>query len=110
VLPQRNRHGPNLDTLEIGGVNPASVSLVDLVDNQLDGAGSEALYVKRLIVHEGSHLDLGGINLYYQAATMPLSASITGGLFAVVPEPGALALSALAGAALIRRRPYGLVA
>ena len=70
-----------LDTLQVGGVDEGSLSLVDLVDNQLDGAGNEALYVKNLIVGPGSHLDLAGLNLYYLSAEIATDAIIDAALF-----------------------------
>ena len=54
-----------LDTLQIGGDEGAAhLQLVDLFDNQPDWEGSEALYVKELILGEGSTLDLNGLSLY----------------------------------------------
>ena len=53
------------DTLQIGGDEGAAhLQLVDLFDNQPDWEGSEALYVKELILGEGSTLDLNGLSLY----------------------------------------------
>src|SRR5204862_3506429 len=61
-------HNFGLGALQVGGVDAAKLSLVDLVDNQLNGDGNEAVYVDRLIVHSGSVLDLGNIHLYYRTA------------------------------------------
>jgi len=52
-----------LDALIIGW---ADVGRVQLVDRRDRVAGNEALYVKELTINDGSHLDLNGLNLYYQ--------------------------------------------
>jgi hypothetical protein len=104
------------DTLCVGGEDPARLRLVDLFDNQPDWAGAEALYVRNLVIGEGSYLDLNGLNIYYLHATLPSGSGgidESGGLAAPLgqtPEPGTLAFLAL-GAVLAlgrrRRKPAG---
>lgn len=55
-----------LDTLSVGGEQPANVRLVDEFDNGGRGANgeAEALYVNHIVVTEGSTLDLNGLNVY----------------------------------------------
>ena len=57
-----------LNTLSVGGDTPSKVRLVDSFDNGNRGGGSECLYVRKLIVTDGSTLSLNGLNLYYQQA------------------------------------------
>ena len=53
-----------LDTLQIGGEQPGSVQLVNLVDNQPAWTGQEVLYVERLVLSSGSTLDLNHLTVY----------------------------------------------
>ena len=84
-----------LDTLQVGGDEVATLALVDLVDNQLDGEGQEALYVKHLIVGPGSQLDLGDLNIYYLSADIAADALVDTAKISAVPEPGTFMLFAL---------------
>ena len=92
-----------LGTLQIGGDEAAYLKLVDLVDNQPDWLGTEALYVKNLIIGSGSTLDLGGLNIYYLHSTIADDVTFTNGTLTVIPEPATLGLL-LAGAAALRLR------
>lgn len=95
-----------IDTLVIGGVEPASLSLVDLFQNQEGGMLPNALYVEHLVVNEGSMLDLNGLKLYYRTASIAASSLIADASFGiqVVPEPAAAVLALLAAPLLFRRR------
>jgi hypothetical protein len=95
-----------LDALHVGGENPASLRLVDLIDNQRNGAGNEALYVDTLIVTAGSTLDLGGLKLYYRHAQVAGDVIAAEGALLAAPEPKAAALMAAAAplAMLVCRR------
>jgi hypothetical protein len=93
-----------LDTLQIGGAEPARVQLVDLFDNHPDLPGREALYVKTLIIEPGSSLDLNGLTIYYLAADIAPGTSFTNGSVLPIPEPATLALLALSAAWALRRR------
>jgi hypothetical protein len=95
-----------LDTLVLGGVESAALSLVDLVQNHSDDALPEALYVEHLIVNEGSTLDLNGLKLYYRTATIAGGGSLALSSFGiqVVPEPGAGLLGVFAASFVWRRR------
>ncbi|NOY29282.1 MAG: PEP-CTERM sorting domain-containing protein [Planctomycetes bacterium] len=92
-----------LDTLRVGGRYNTTLQLVDLVDNQLDFVGVEALYVDRLVVAPGSTLDLGGISIYYRSARIlgevingeMLNGAIVSLNAAAVPEPTTCSLFAL---------------
>ena len=94
-----------LDTLQIGGEEPASVRLVDLFDNQPDWDGPEALYVKNLVVLPGSSLDLNGLSIYYLHGDLDDALAITGGSACAVPGPETLAMLGLGTALLACRRP-----
>jgi hypothetical protein len=79
-----------LGTLQVGGVMSAHLSLVDLVDNRLVNTDAEAVYVDRLVVRDGSVLDLGSIHLYYRTADIAPNAVIHGSMFSTLlntPEP-----------------------
>ncbi len=83
-----------LDTLQVGSKRAANLRLVDLVDNQLEYDGAEALYVDHLHVSPGSILDLGGLSLYYRSANI-LGEILDGtakSILSTVPEPGSLSL------------------
>lgn len=83
-----------IGTLQIGGEKTVGqLKLVDLFDNQLNWEGNEALYVKKLILGEGSSLDLNGLNLYYQALTnLGGTINTNGGNLVEVPEPSVFVL------------------
>lgn len=97
-----------LGTLQVGGDEAGWLELVDLVDNQIDYDGPEALYVKNLIVTEGSTLELNGLNLYYLNGDIADGASISEGLIRYgerIPEPVTLSMLVLgSGIFLIRKR------
>jgi len=83
-------HNFALGALQVGGVMPAHLSIVDLVDNQLSDTNPEAVYVDRLVVRSGSVLDLGNIHLYYRNADIAPNAVIHGAVFSALlntPEP-----------------------
>jgi hypothetical protein len=92
------RHNFALNTLQVGGVDAARLSLVDLIDNQSNGDANEAVYVDHLIVRPGSVLDLGNIHLYYHTLNIGAGASVNGDMLAVaaIPEPRTAALACLA--------------
>ncbi len=82
-----------MDTLRIGTEEEAaSVQLADLIDNQPDWEGAEALYVKELIIGPGSHLDLNGLNIYYLSSDIAPGTLISSGSMIAVPEPSTLGL------------------
>jgi hypothetical protein len=91
-------HNFALKTLQVGGTDSAKLSLVDLVDNELNGDGNEAVYVDNLIVRPGSVLDLAGIHLYYHTADIAAGAVVSGSILAVaaIPEPGTAAFACVA--------------
>jgi hypothetical protein len=91
-------HNFALGTLQVGGIDPAKLTLVQNYDNQTSSDGAEAVYVDHLIVHAGSVLDLAGINLYYHTADIAPSAIVNGTLLrvAAVPEADTAILAALA--------------
>ncbi len=65
----------------LGGLNVgdgAFTGYVKLVDDVANQGGSEALYVKNLVVTAGSTLDLNGIKLYYDTLTVATGATING--------------------------------
>ncbi len=95
-----------LDTLQVGGEISASVELLDRCDNQLDYEGIEALYVKNLIITEGSVLELNGLNIYYLNADIAEGGLITGGLALQesIPEPATFTLLIIGSTLLMRRR------
>lgn len=97
-----------LGTLEVGGDTPALARLVDDFDNQPDTVDSEALYVDRLVVHEGSTLDVGSFSVYYQHAEIAGSVSPgMGRMVQVVPEPQRWLLAAAALLSLWTLRRVG---
>ena len=96
-----------LDTLQIGSESDvARVQLVDLFDNQPAWDGSEAFYVKTLIVGTNSLLDLNGLHIYYQQGIFGDDALLTGGEVTAlaIPEPATLGLLLMGGLVLLRRR------
>ncbi|WP_428305206.1 hypothetical protein [Lacipirellula sp.] len=95
-----------LDTLVIGGLEPAQLSLVDMFQNQEGGALPNALYVDHLVINEGSMLDLNGLKLYYRTASIAASSLTADANFGiqVVPEPAAAVLALVAAPLFIRRR------
>jgi len=93
-----------LGTMQVGGDNAEHIVLVDIFDNQPDWDGSEAMYVKNLVVGPGSVLDLNGLNLYCLNATIASDATIIGGTPIQIPEPATASLLAFGALGLLRRR------
>jgi hypothetical protein len=117
-----------LDTLQLGGALVGKVRLLDAVDNELDGANNDVLYVGDLLIASGSVLDLYGSTVYVQDrlvldgntyyASFPsrvflpgvypeLIDSTGGGRVVLTPEPAALGLLVLGGLGIFRRRGGG---
>ncbi len=98
--------GFELAELAVGG----SISNLRLVDYRTSqpGGGDAAVYVRRLYVGPDSALDLNGHTLYYMHADIDPAAEIIlrGGALiqSEVPEPTTLALLAIGGVLLVRRR------
>lgn len=92
------------DDLIVG--NSAAAGHLQLVDEFENLAGTDAVYVDRLIVEAGSSLDLNGLNLYYRTADIRGQVLTAGGsLQAVpVPEPTGLVLTTLFGVLVVERR------
>ncbi|MCY2931694.1 MAG: PEP-CTERM sorting domain-containing protein [Planctomycetota bacterium] len=92
--------------LRVGGTNVAKVRLADATDNQPAWTGKDALYVGTLALGPGSTLDLNGLHLYYDSGTIDPNATVilNGGSLTRIPEPATLALLALGGLAVIRKR------
>ena len=82
---------------------------MDLFKNQGDANAVEALYLQSLTVNPGSALYLDGINLYVNGVQVdPGDGGLYGGgVISGAPEPTTLALLAVGGLALIRRRRIG---
>jgi hypothetical protein len=101
-----------IDTLQVGGAGAAWVRLVDEVDNQLGSAVGDVLYVRHLILNEGSVLDLGGRKLYVlDFENAGGTVETNEGALTVVPEPGVLGvgvLALLAGRRAQRTRRRGM--
>ncbi len=95
-----------LDTLVIGGVEPAALSLVDLVANHVGAAIPNAVYVEHLVINAGSTIDLNGLKLYYRTAEVAAGETFALGSYGtqVVPEPSAALLLLAAAPWGIRRR------
>ncbi|MBS3821647.1 MAG: PEP-CTERM sorting domain-containing protein, partial [Phycisphaerae bacterium] len=97
-----------LGCLMLGGdAGIGQVLLVDDFDNQQDGADNEVLYVKELVLLEGSSLDLNGHTLYYQTladAGCSIDLGSGGALTQAVPEPTVLSLVMLGAVGLLRRK------
>jgi hypothetical protein len=79
---------------------------VDLFDNQPDSNAAEALYLQSLVVNPGSELCLNGLHLYVNGVLLNADegALYGGGEIYALPEPATLALLAVGGLALLRRR------
>ncbi|GEM_PF-5430350 len=75
-----------LDSLIIGAVDPASLILYDIVDNQSAFAGAEALYVNTLILGVNSTLNLNGKKIYYKNLTNDGTVNLEGGALVEVPD------------------------
>jgi MYXO-CTERM domain-containing protein len=96
-----------IDTLQVGGEGAARVRLVDEAYNQL-GAVRDAIYVRHLILNEGSVLDLGGRQLYaLDFLNAGGSVQSSGGQMMVVPEPGVMGAAGMALFLRRRRRRVG---
>lgn len=95
-----------LDTLVIGGVEPAALSLVDLIANNVNATIPNAVYVEHLVINAGSTLDLNGIKLYYRTADVAAGEALALGSYGtqVVPEPSAAMLLVAATPWVFRRR------
>ncbi len=92
-----------IGTLQVGGDVSGRLHLVDEADNHPAGGLAGAVYVDRLIVAQGSSLDLGGLQLYYRSAEISGTVIESGGaMFAMVPEPEA-SLLIVASALCLRR-------
>jgi hypothetical protein len=116
------RETPVLDTFEIAGRDMGPVlagfdgnftvgkivlgddeliAHVQLVNEQRNLAEHEALYVRELLVAEGSVLDLNGSSLY--ALEFQSAGSVVNGAVTVVPEPMALGALIIGGMTLLGR-------
>ena len=95
-----------LGTLTLGGADVGKLQLVNFYDNQPGWVGQEVLYVEDLYIGPGSHLNLGGINLYYLSGTIDPAAIVEyhGGQLTRIPEPGMAFLIATGALVLLRRR------
>ena len=94
--------------LTLGGEDIGYIQLVDYVDNDNRGGiggEAEALYVKYLLINEGSTLDLNGYHLYVLDYEN-LGGTVLNGDIAMIPEPSTLILigCALVGLAEALRR------
>ena len=106
--PQGNGFASNfaLGALEVGGLQPAHVQIVDLFDNQPTSTGKEALYVDRLVVKQGSVLDLNGVNVFARTVEIAPASTVVGGVVQVVPEPRTLVASLIISISVtFARRP-----
>ncbi len=92
--------------LQIGSDSDiGKVQLVNHFDNQPNWTGTEALYVKYLILEADSSLDLNGFNLYY-TKLIDFGGTITlnGGSLVQVPEPVTISIFALSSLVLLKRQ------
>lgn len=74
------------DKIIIGAVDPASLILMDLFDNQPGVAGAEALYVNNLILGANGTLNLNGKKVYYKNLTNDGTINYAGGALEEVPD------------------------
>jgi hypothetical protein len=91
----------SLDELILGDTDIGQIQLVDWRDNT---TGTEALYVKDVVLDSGSYLDLNGINLYYQTFTdLGGTIDLNGGELIAVPEPTTVLLL-ISGSLLLKKK------
>ena len=68
-----------LGTLQIGGIRPGQVQLVNQVVNETGTGVTEILYVKNLVIGNGSYLDLNHQKVYYSTLTNSGTVNLNGG-------------------------------
>jgi hypothetical protein len=81
-----------IDTLQVGGSNPAAVRLQNWYDNEPGSSIPDAIYVNHLVLYPHSQLDLNGLHLYYhqiddRGGSIIGDAAISCASFSNVPEP-----------------------